>query len=660
MIFKRRTDPRESVVQAIPSWVLEVDPERARYDVKLLMELFMAAFLSRSTPYGVMQTVREQTPQAVTGSPFPPRLREALQRTDSPATLPNYFFLCYAEDVVDPAVASALRGFEANFARVHRPRLKEVAMACIAAVPSFLETWFIARGAADGDEPRPQFFQREYECGLRVLPCRSRDDLPLPGREVVQILPKVSALVLVQNALAVEPGRGTGPVPRVSTRLEVLSPGRREPRIHKFVLHERIGDPSPQRLYLTDSEPEWWFTVGSREWDDVYVPDLPCRAELRVALRSNPAAPTEPAVADVTARVQPPGSQSVQLATHLEQGVARSRFLPFEMQAVPASPENGAGKPVIVRVVSMEKAFPVREILNLTRLYNPVLRLAGRLLPLPLGTGRRFGKPIPGRGGRGTGGLNRISDNTQLGTVDLGALVLGLDGDTPYLEVTDPNAERAIQLVRGGSIAVLQGRTPLQGEDRVRIISGDERLDLVWRPAGDGRFLEGIEDVFAGGLMLERGERTAEQFVWVGAYEELGPGRGPEDAATCYVVCRGSGGHVPSWPEEDASHRVATACLVGDPYLSGEGSFGFMLSAQDGRFHTRMLAGPRTGDAAARTFFRAPGDRWHPWTGLHSGALEQGGAWHLSTVEETWSSQRKLQEFIVGSSLFDITLSGTL
>lgn len=658
MIFKRRPDPPENVVQAIPSWVLEVEPERARYDAKLLMELFMAAFLSRSTPYTAMQTVREQTPQAVTGTPFPQRLREALQRTESPATLPNYFFLCYAEDTVDPAVASALRGFEANFARVHRDRLKSVAMACIAAVPSFLDTWFIARGAADGGEARPAFFDREYECGLRVLPCRSRDDLPLPGHKGVQILPKVSALVLVQNALAVEPGRGTGPVPRVSTRLEVLSPGRREPRIHKFVLHERIGDPSPQRLYLTDSEPEWWFTVGSREWDDVYVPDLPCRAELRVALRSNPSAPTEPAVADVSARVQPPGSPSVQLATHLELGIPRSPFLPFEMQAVPAGSENGAGSPVIVRVVSMEKAFPVREILNLTRLYNPVLRLTGRLLPLPKGTGRRFGQP--GTGGRGSGGLNRVSDNTQLGTVDLGALVLGLEGDTPYVEVTNPNDERAVQLVRGGSISVVQGRIALQAEDRVRIISGDEQLDLVWRPAGDGRFLEGIEDVFAGGLMLERGERTAGQFVWVGSYEELGPGRGPEDATTCYVVCRGSAGHVPSWPEEGAIHRVTTACRVGDPYLSAEGSFGFMLSAQDGRFHTRMLSGPRTAEAAARTFFRAQGERWHPWTGQHSGAPAQGDAWHLSTAEEAWSTQRKLQEFIVGSSLFDIMLSGTL
>src|SRR5688572_27322092 len=102
--FRRRSDRRETASQAIPSWVLEVDPERARRDERLLMELFMAAFLSRSTPYGVMDVVREHTHQGVTGPRFPPRLQEALQRTDSPATLPNYFFLCYAEDAVDTGV----------------------------------------------------------------------------------------------------------------------------------------------------------------------------------------------------------------------------------------------------------------------------------------------------------------------------------------------------------------------------------------------------------------------------------------------------------------------------------------------------------------------------------------------------------------------------
>jgi hypothetical protein len=473
----------------------------------------------------------------------------------------------------------------------------------------------------------------------------------------VQILPKVSGLLLLFNAN--EGARGGDParVPRVSTRLDLATSGAPGPRIRKFVREGELGDDFPNQLFLSDAESEWLFTVGSQEWDDIFVPDLPCpcRAELRITIQSVPGAQgalVPPALPLVSERIIPNG------CSHLVAARPASGSIRYELRM-----GDGQPTPPTLRVCSLAQAFPVRELMRSGSMFNPVLRLAARLLPWPEGTRRGFGRLVPDAAiaGAPRAYLNMLDQYAGLGLADFKRIAFGIQNERPFLAVGDEPTRRLMTLVRNESERPLDEHVILESEDRIRIATPQGRLDLVWRAAAPGLFLDGLEDVFAGGFMLDRVDLPQSFFTWVTRYEQLDDEADRQLASVAYVVCRGRAGHVPAWPGRPPRQRVADPMLVGDPYLSANGGFSFSPVVVGGSLQVALTAAPDVGQMAGRTYFLDENRVWHGWTGeTVGGAAAHVSDWNLATAEEDWSRRKKLQQFVVGSTLFFLTLSGTV
>ncbi len=664
--FVKLSQPGPEGATSAPRWVRVVRQESLRSPYGRVAEVFIAAFAGRRLDSQDAAGLRDAAVDCA-GDPsaFAAAAKAVLERLETPDTLPNFFFICY-DDQIDSNDRDRIEEFSAGFEGSHKNRLFDLAAACIDEVPAFLGGWFSARGYDENqDGPRSDFFRSEYEIGVvhRALPSGA---MPIPQHGgQVQIVPKVSAHLLLGKARASDRGTGAGRRVMVPARIEIIGDDGNL-RIRKFLRDEEFGDRSPRQLLLIDSESLWNFTIGNGDWDDIFVPDLvDCRAELRITVQRQPFADTP--LVTVAADV-PKGCPRLESDPDVRRPIRhRLRIRPAHESS---SRTNG---PPIVQVHAFDPPLPLSAVAD-APLFNPVFRVVARLLPRPVRNiqniprdvrgddvfgARRFGKAtLPGlqEDGPSAESLNSVEDFLTVGTVPLKSLLFGIDRyGKPFFKVLDDAPLRQLSLTRrGDELPIGNESIRLEHGDEIRVSSPTETLRLLWKNCGEGGFIDGLKDVFAGGFQVSRERGLEGTLVRQGEYETIDPQGGPN---RCVLIGRSRATEPPAWQDD----RAVTQMPVGDPYLPHDGIVTIAPVLRNEDYQVVLKAVPNLRpEYRDRVFFEGADFQWYRWDDNGTGKGESLRSVSLAAVEEIWSKHLKMQRFVLGSTLISATLSGTV